>query len=76
MFQVNNKDTRTTPMTSFWCLYCKLETYFTPCPSVSIVNLEHVIAGWVYELFSETLLTNFKYLERIMIIIIVFFTKW
>ena len=34
MFKVNNKDTRTTP-------------YFTPCSSVSIVNFEHVIAGWV-----------------------------
>ena len=22
MFTVNNKDTRTTPMASFWCLYC------------------------------------------------------
>ena len=31
MFNVNNKDTR---------------TYFTPCSSVSIVNFEHVIAGW------------------------------
>ena len=29
----------------FWCLYCKLCTYFTPCSSVFIVNLEHVIAG-------------------------------
>ena len=34
MFEVNNKDTRTTP------------TYFTPCSSVSIVNFEHVISGW------------------------------
>ena len=24
----------------------KIETYFTPCSSVSIVNFEHVIAGW------------------------------
>ena len=32
MFKVNNKDTRTTPM-----------TYFTPCYSVSVVNFEHVI---------------------------------
>ena len=37
MYKVNNKDTRTTPM-----------AYFTPCSSVSIVNFEHVIAGWVY----------------------------
>ena len=34
MFKVNNKDTRTTPC-------------FTPCYSVSIVNFEQVIAGWV-----------------------------
>ena len=34
MFKVNNKDTRTTPC-------------HTPCFSVSIVNFEHVIAGWV-----------------------------
>ena len=36
MLKVNNKDTRMTPM----------ETYSTPCSSVSIVNFEHVIAGW------------------------------
>ena len=47
MFKVNNKDTRTTPFASFWCLYCQLWTYFTLCSSVSIVNFEHVIAGWV-----------------------------
>ena len=29
---------------SFWCLYCQLWTYFTPCSSVSIVNFEHVNA--------------------------------
>ena len=33
-------------MTSFWCLYCKLWTYFTPCSSVSIVNFEQVNADW------------------------------
>ena len=43
--QINNKDTRTTSITSFWCLYCKLWTYFTPCSCVSIVNFAHVIAG-------------------------------
>ena len=35
------------PMASFWCLYCLLWTYFTPCSRVSIVNCEHVIADWV-----------------------------
>ena len=47
MFKVNNKDTRTTPLASFWCLYCWFWTYFTPCSSVSTVIFEHVIAGWV-----------------------------
>ena len=45
MFKVNNKDTRTTSMASFWYLYCKLLTYFTPCSSVSIVNVER--AGYI-----------------------------
>ena len=36
MFKVNNKDNRTTPL-----------AYFTLCSSVSIVDFEHVIAGWV-----------------------------
>ena len=39
MFKVNNKDTRTTPTVS-----CSSST---PCSSVSIVNFEHVIMGWV-----------------------------
>ena len=43
MYKVNNKDTRKTPMASFWCLYCYILTYFTPCSSVSIVNFEHNI---------------------------------
>ena len=47
MFQVNNKNTRTTPLVSFWCLYCKGSTYFSRCSTVSIVNFEHLIAGWV-----------------------------
>ena len=37
MFKVNNKDTRTTP----------LATYFTPFSSVSIANIEQVNAGLV-----------------------------
>ena len=36
-------------MASFWCLYCQLWTFFTPCSSVSI-NFEYVIAGWAIEL--------------------------
>ena len=45
MLKVNNKDTRTMQMASFWRFY-KLWTYFTPCYSVSIVNFEQVNAGW------------------------------
>ena len=51
MFKVNNKDTRTTQMASFWRPY----SYFTPCSSSSIVDFEHVIAGCVY-----TPLTSFS----------------
>ena len=40
MFKVNNKDTGATPLVSFWCLYCQLWTYLTPCSSVSIVDFE------------------------------------
>ena len=42
MFKVNNKDTRTMSLTS------KL-THFIPCYSVSIVNFEYKIDGWVYD---------------------------
>ena len=46
MFKVNNKDTRMTPMVSFWCSYCYLWTYLTPSSSVSFVNFEQVNADW------------------------------
>ena len=78
MFKVHNKDTRTRPMTSFWCLFCWLWTYFTPCSSISIV--EHVIgdSGWVNctschytqaaftcsKLTIETLEQGMKYVQR------------
>ena len=35
-----------TRIASFWCLYCELWTYFTPCSSVFTVNFKHVITGW------------------------------
>ena len=44
MFKVNNKDTRR--MTSFWCLYSKLQTNFISCFSVRIVNFEQINTGW------------------------------
>ena len=44
MFKVDNRNTRTR------CEICSkltvIQTYFTPCSSVSIVNFEHVIADW------------------------------
>ena len=46
MFKVNNKDTRTTPLASFWYLSCLLWTYFTSCFSVSIVSFGKINAGW------------------------------
>ena len=46
MFKVNN-----TPERRQWrdsgVFIVNFETYFTPCSSVSIVNFQHVIAGWV-----------------------------
>ena len=71
MFKVNNKDTRTTPLASFWYLYCKLGMYLTPCSSISIVNIQQVNAWWV--LTKETLkaatLTKLgnKYMSEVVI---------
>ena len=45
MLKVNNKETRATPLASFWYLYCNLSTYFVPCSIVSIVIFGHVIGG-------------------------------
>ena len=44
MFKVNKRDTSKTPL-----------AYFTPCSSVSIVNFEYVIAGWVADSFDTFL---------------------
>ena len=38
MFKINNKGARTTPLA--------LDIFHT-CSTVSIINFEHVIAGWV-----------------------------
>ena len=45
MFKVNNKDTKTTLLASFWWLLLALNIFHT-YSSVSIVNFEHVIASW------------------------------
>ena len=47
MFKVNYKNTRTTSLTSFKCLYCKLQTYFRPFSTASIVDLKQVNFSWV-----------------------------
>ena len=46
VYKFNNKDTRTTPLASFWCPYCYFCTCFATCSSVSIVNFKQVNAGW------------------------------
>ena len=45
-FKVHNKDTRTTSVSSVWCLYCKLWTYFTICSKVSIVYFKQKNVHW------------------------------
>ena len=52
MLKVNNKDTRTTLGVVLVSLLLTLNN-FTPCSSVSIVNFEHVIAGWA-ETYSQS----------------------
>ena len=46
MFKVNNKVTKTTPLASFWYLIVNFEHISHLCSTVSVVNFEHVIAGW------------------------------
>ena len=60
MFKVNNKDTKTKSLTSFWFLYCYLWTYFAHCSSVSIVNIEHVTAGWEEAITAQKMKFSIK----------------
>ena len=53
MLQVSNKDTRTTSMTLFWCLYCELWTYFTSFSSVSIFDFETCNCWLAYWFWSH-----------------------
>ena len=46
MFKVNNKNTKTRPIASFWCLIVNFEHISHICSSVFIGNFEYVIAGW------------------------------
>ena len=57
MFKVNNEDARTTPGVVLVSLLLNLNI-FTPSSNVSIVNLEHVIAGWVYTSFNLVTFLN------------------
>ena len=49
------------PMASLWCFFCQLCKYFTPCSSVSIVNIEQVIAGcsWLQMVSSGQMKSRF-----------------
>ena len=47
LFKVNNIDPRTMSLTSFWCLYYSLWTYFKHCFGVWFVNVEQDNASWV-----------------------------
>ena len=46
MFKVNNKNTRTTSLMSWWCFYCLLWRHFTPF-SIAFVDFEQVNLSWV-----------------------------
>ena len=54
-----------TKIVLFWCLNCYFRTCFTPCSSVSIVNFEHVIAGWEMFNLIKTL-GNFKFVAKLL----------
>ena len=71
IFKVNNKDTRTTPLASFWCLYSKLWTYFTPFSMVSIASFELVNA----DLENSKCFTNFETLDCSLMFIKEYFSN-
>ena len=68
LLKVSNRNIRTRceicsklpvkPLESFWCLYCWLWKYVTPCSSIFIINFEHVIACW--ELPKILSISSFK----------------
>ena len=47
LLKAKNNDNRATSLTSFWCRYFKIYTYFTNYLGVSAVDFEQVHAGWV-----------------------------
>ena len=59
MFKVNNKDTRTTPLASFWYLLLLTLNIYTSCSSVSFVNFKQINADWDYVSSSSRLKIRF-----------------
>ena len=60
MFKVNNKDIRRTTG-------IQLSTYFTPCSSVSLVNFEHVIAGWDKLIFPIISMNSIRNKSKLLV---------
>ena len=58
MFKVNNKNTRTTSMTSFWFFYCQLWTYFTLLLVFSLLTLIKQITTGKVPSFPESFTEN------------------
>ena len=46
MSKANNKDTRTTPLTSLWCLHYQLRPHLTPHPNAPISYPEKANGHW------------------------------
>ena len=71
MFKVNNKVTRTMPMTSFWCIYCYLLiilNIFHTLFYASIANFEQVNTGLViYHRFRLMKFTQTRHFFALLI---------
>ena len=50
LFKANNKDTRTVSMSSVWCLYCQLWTYFKISFNVFLLTLNRPKSIGVFSL--------------------------
>ena len=53
IFKVNDKDTRTTPLTHFWCFYWQHWTYFSRFSSISSVDLVKWRFAWTWANYSH-----------------------
>ena len=60
MFKVNNKNARTTSMTSFWCFHCLLWTYITLFSIFLLLILKKKILGWKDEILTIRTITYSK----------------